>query len=484
MADPRKPPTLLRAWLDGRQGRGDTRYLVAFSGGIDSTVLLHGMAELCAARQLTLIALHVDHALHTESELWARQCRDMAQAIGVPFLAHRLAPAQLGRKGPEAAARKARYGWFASLVGPGDVLVTAHHRGDQAETVLYNLCRGTGGRGIAAMPAERPFFSATLARPLLAAGRKSIEAYATENRLKWIEDPSNRSTAFDRNFIRHLVIPCLETRWPAVESCIARAALNAADDQRILDRVADGQLHEATLADAFNPFSGVPVLDVVNLRRLPIEDFLNLIRRWILLAGFVVPSRDRLLRLRVDLVLSDSPSGCFAWDHAWVRRYRNTLYLTAEVCDRVREPVAWSPETNLPIPGSRLMLVARKVTGEGISCAFLKDRVLRVDWTTASRTLRVTRGGPRKSLRKIFQESGIPPWMRRILPRIHAGDELLGVPGVVENADCAAGVGESGLLFTLGVCDFPESGLERLADPTDSGVSRQGTGALRNKLDR
>ncbi len=439
----------LREWLAGHDG-GNRRYRVALSGGLDSTVLLHALATLRAQfPAMRLDALHVDHALQDESGDWARHCRALCRRLDVRLKVHRADAIEPAGQGLEAAAREARYRWFSSQLGRGDVLVTAHHAGDQAETILYNLLRGGGLRGLAGMPVERSFSRGVLARPLLALPRAALSEHATANALEWIEDPSNEGLEFDRNYIRHRLVPIITARWPAAERNLQRVANNAAEAAAILERLARRQIAECVVPDALQPLSDAPVLDVPALFRLPEDECLGLLRHWIIDAGYRPPPRDRLLGLRRGLIGDAAGAGGFEWADATIRRYRDALYLVPSLPRRIPGPCKWRLDRALDIPGVPLRLVARRRSGAGIALAAIAGRELTVDFDTGDRRIRLHEGGPRRPLRKLFQEMGIPPWMRRVLPRISLEDELLCVVPVAEAASRRAARGEPGVKFEL-----------------------------------
>ncbi len=439
----------LRGWLSACEIGNGRRCLVAFSGGPDSTVLLHALASLRAEfPALRLTALHLDHALHPASPHWANHCRALCRRLDVGLHVHRLAALDTAG-GVEAAAREARYAWFSTHVNTGDVLVTAHHRADQAETLLYNLVRGAGVRGLAAMPVERPFAGGTLARPLLSLTRQDLLEYGRSHRLEWIDDPANEGLDHDRNFIRHRLVPAILERWPGAERNLARAAINAGEAAGILDRLAERGVHACRVDDAFNPLSTAPVLNTAALGDLPADECLNLLRWWMIEAGYPPPSRQRLRRLHRDLLADPRVStGSFAWAGVSIRRYRDAIYLVPPLPAAMPGPTVWRVPEPFDVPGLPLSLSARRGRGDGI--ALPPGRVsLTVDFATADRSIRLRPGGPRRSLRKVFQEAGVPPWLRRVLPRVSLDGELLCVPGVVQSGSHRAGGGRPALSIEL-----------------------------------
>ena len=193
-----------------------SRWLVAFSGGIDSTVLLHALSSTREQHQSEIIAIHIDHGLHPDSGEWESHCRQFADNLGVSYISCPVKVDDVLRSGPEAAARQARYAALQTQVWDGDCVLSAHHEDDQAETLLLNLMRGSGIAGLAGIGAAQSFGRGRLLRPLLGVSGAAIEAYAKRYKLGWIEDPTNANIRFDRNFLRQEIMPRLATRWPAV----------------------------------------------------------------------------------------------------------------------------------------------------------------------------------------------------------------------------------------------------------------------------
>jgi tRNA(Ile)-lysidine synthase len=213
-------------------------YWVAVSGGLDSRVLLETMAALRAVLDAPLSAAHVDHGLHPDSGTWAAFCAEACAGLGVPLHTLRMNAHAPPGASPEAYARTLRYQALRGVVGAGDVLLTGHHRDDQAETLLLQLLRSAGPHGLAAMPRCTPWEGAWLCRPLLDFPRQALREFARARGLRWIEDPSNDSPRFERNFLRYRVIPILEQRWPAIARTLAQAADRQADAAAVLDTMA------------------------------------------------------------------------------------------------------------------------------------------------------------------------------------------------------------------------------------------------------
>lgn len=259
----------------------DARLCVGLSGGCDSVVLLHVLATSGIA--LRLSAIHVNHGLSPNAGAWAQFCAAFCGQLEIPLKIEKVTVDFDSGLGLEAAARAARYTAFAGI--EADCLLLAQHRGDQAETVLFNLLRGTGVTGAAAMPPERPFGRSRLLRPLLDVSRGEIEAYALAHGLNWVDDESNADTALTRNFLRHDVMPCIAQRFPGAESALAQAAENFAEAGAMLDELAAIDWQAVVAGEAAS---------MKALRQLPLPRLKNLLRHRLRLAGWRVPVASRL----------------------------------------------------------------------------------------------------------------------------------------------------------------------------------------------
>lgn len=291
----------LEACLDRRVATGQT-LVAGLSGGVDSVVLLHGLRQLAPRRQLLLTSLHVHHALSPNADRWEDHCRALCAASGIVLAVARVAVERNSADGLEAAARRARHAAFARV--PGDWIVLAHHRDDQAETVLFNLLRGSGLRGAAAM-AET---NGRLLRPLLDVGRDAIEAYAREHKLRWIEDESNGDTRFARNHLRHEVLAGLQERFPGSAANLAAAARRFAEAQTLLDDLAvlDLGAHAADFP-----------LDLSVLESLAEPRARNLLRYLLQCRHIGIPSEERLREILRQLTHAASDRHPAAVFGAW-----------------------------------------------------------------------------------------------------------------------------------------------------------------------
>ena len=389
---------------------GEGTVAVAFSGGLDSTVLLHLAAADPALRARGLRAVHVDHGLHPDSAMWAETCGDACASLGVAFESRRVAVHDSG-EGLEAAARAARHAAWLDSQAEGEVIALAHHRDDQAETVLLRLLRGSGD-GLGAMLPRRAFGRGWLWRPLLAVPRSVLREQALAQGLRWIEDPSNASEHHDRNFLRHRVMPALQQRWPQADAAFARSASLLATQQELLAGEDVRRLAQVQGLDSAS-------LSVPALLAQPTAWQHRLLRRWTAELGLPMLSAQALATISGELLLARPDARAqFAWSGAVIHRWRDLLHAgrpLAPLPDDWRSP--WDGTSTLALPsGDRLQLSPPQPF-------------------EASVTVRARQGGERlvlpgrthsSELKHVLQDLGVPPWQRERLPLLFAPDgELL-----------------------------------------------------------
>lgn len=411
-------PDRLRAALDALPP--GAAVWVGFSGGLDSTVLLHALAALDAARARGLHALHVDHGLHPDSPLWAAHCRRVADDLGVPLRSVRVAVERDGGHGPEAAARRARRAAMHEALATGDVLALAHHADDQAETVLLKLLRGAGPEGLGAMRKLRRVGGHWLWRPLLDLPRAVLRDYANAHGLDWIEDPSNADVALDRNRLRAEIVPRLRARWPRFEDSLAQSARWARAAADFID------------AEATRALARVRALDPATLRWrawLDLPEALRdpVLRRWLRDIGRPEPTSAQSAELARQLACADADRlPCLRWPGCELRRYRDLVHAMAPL----REPPpdwtrTWLGEPlSLPVGLGTLRLVDETDRDAPLDA----QAALHVHFRRGGEWLRLPGQTHRRELRDLFQQAGIPPWQRARLPMISTADgELLAV---------------------------------------------------------
>jgi tRNA(Ile)-lysidine synthase len=412
------------------------RCWVAYSGGLDSAVLLDLVAGLGERLSLALGAVHIDHGLNPGSAAWAGHCQRRCAALGVPLVQRQIEVHVRDGQGPEAAARAARYAALSELLGPGDLLLTAHHRDDQAETLLLALVRGAGVRGLAAMPEVAALGAGRLVRPLLPFGRGDLQAYAETRGLDWIDDPSNLDLDLDRNWLRRRVLPLLVERWPAASRTLARSAAHCADASALVDQLA--------AADAAAVAGNRPgTLSVSGLRGLDAPLCRAVLRHWIVSRGFAVPDTRHLARV-LDEVLTARPDAAplVAWTGCEVRRYRDDLFaLTPLPPAPLGVDLRWTAGAlDLPVGLGRLHL--RDAAGLDLAPGDLGFGPLRVRFGVTGLRCRPSGAAHHRPLKHLYQETGVPPWLRRHVPLIFAGGLLLAVGDLHLCAE--AGLGSRG----------------------------------------
>ena len=294
------------------------KLLLAWSGGLDSTVLAHVLWK--HRRQLESLRLvHVDHGLQAASKEWSRHCARQARTWRLPFVALKARVKVKKGESLEAAAREARYALLARELKAGEVLVTAQHRDDQVETLLLQLFRGAGISGLAAMPESAPFANTRIVRPLLDCSRAHLVQYATRQHLEWLEDPSNQLERFGRNYLRHRVLPLVRERWAGVDVAIARTARHMAQAARLLDETARRDLWGAMDGDGLN---------VATLRRLRPARRRNVLRIFIADRGVELPSTAKMMEIAGSLLVARADAQPeVAWTGAVLRRRAGRLEL-------------------------------------------------------------------------------------------------------------------------------------------------------------
>lgn len=385
---------------------------VAFSGGPDSTAVLHALAQLPIARERGLRALHVDHGLHRDSPAWAEHCRHVCASLGVPCSVFRVQVETHRGEGLEAAARRARYAAFEQNLGDGEWLLLAHHRDDQAETVLLKLLRGAGPEGLGGMRERRALGRGQLWRPVLMLSRAQLRAHVEAHALACVDDPSNADARLSRNYLRHEILPRLAAHWPqATDSILHSAALSqaAADTLRAQWLPAFARLHDADSGSLHMPgwLALPPAL------REPLLD------HWLHGRGLPAPTAAQRRQIEWQCQARPGRTPCISWSGAELRIWKERLWALPSQPpidpDWQRE---WRGEP-LALPDGGLLR--------------LSDPAARLP---APLQVRLRRGGEHlkpagdahtRELRDLFQQGALPPWRRLACPLLHADGELVAV---------------------------------------------------------
>jgi len=391
---------------------------------MDSRVLLHLCARLARETALHFSAIHVHHGLQTLADEWVGHCRITCEQEAIPCHILRVDARPVPGESPEEAARKARYQALQSVMAAGDVLLTAQHRDDQAETLLLQLMRGCGLPGLAAMPEYASLPPGFVLRPLLTQSRDQLETCAREGKLAWIEDPSNLDQGYDRNFLRHSVFPLLETRWPGLTTSLARTARHCAEARDKLDELTEVWLSQALSGD-------VTRLDLTVLREHPPMERTMMLRGWLKRNGLrMIPTRqlDQLQTAVIQAAADRNPR--LVWPDAEIRRYRHTLYLLIPPLKPIAPVrIDWDGHSPLILPDDNGRLEVTRSTGCGIALDQWHKATLTVGYRQGGEKLCLPGRPVACELKKFLQEQGIPPWIRERLPLIYLDGQLASVAG-------------------------------------------------------
>ncbi|MGJ7548234.1 tRNA lysidine(34) synthetase TilS [Pseudomonas alloputida] len=410
----------LTPWLNAHA------WYIAFSGGLDSTVLLHLLANHARSHASPpLRALHIHHGLQSAADAWPAHCQSICDQLGIELqVIHvQVAPgASL-----EQAARDARYAAFNCVLGPGDILFTAQHRDDQSETLLFRLLRGAGLRGLAAMPWQRPLGQGTLVRPLLDVSRQQLHDYAQAHGLSWIEDPSNSDTAFARNYLRSEVFPVLQQRWPQASQNLARCAEHLGEALGLLDELAQSDLAQA--GEGASPaWAGLESLDLAVLGELSPARQRNALQYWL-------SRRTRLPDTRHWAGWADLRDAAGDAQPIWrlaggqlVRSHGRIWWLNGDWLKQPVGPLAWGdPGAALALPdnGNVRLVCTRPMDG------------LHVAYRQGGEVLDIP-GRGRRDLKRLLNELQVPHFVRQRLPLLYCGERLLAVANLpsLGQADC------------------------------------------------
>lgn len=393
---------------------------IAYSGGMDSHVLLHLCSSIPKIRP-QLSAVYINHGLQVEAGDWAEHCAAAASALNIAFQTINVQVVCKTGNSLEEAARIARYQALQALLQTGDVLLVAQHQDDQLETVLLQLFRGCGLPGLSAMPASCQLGKGTLLRPLLGSTRECIEKYARQHDLQWVEDASNQDNAFNRNFLRNAVIPLLKQRWPALQKTVARSAGHCAQAQLLIDGIVS-DIFSSVYAPAER------ALKISALLQLDRYQQCLVVRKWFAENGLRMPSENILEKIFSNVIAAKADrEPCIQVQNHQVRRYKNKLYLTSgRVASASKQIFPW-PEAmkQMYLPDNGSLRI--------VPCA---DGIAVDSWQKAAVTVRYRRGGEsirlpgrtgRQRLKKLFQETAVPSWQRAVIPLIFLDEKLAAV---------------------------------------------------------
>ncbi|SMF05524.1 tRNA(Ile)-lysidine synthase [Alteromonadaceae bacterium Bs31] len=403
------------------QLKGYRRVFLGFSGGLDSTVLLHQLKSLGLNN---LVAVHVNHQLMPEADGWEQHCASIAASWACDFESRKV---QLGNTGGgvEEAARSARYKVFSECVTQQDVLLTAHHADDQAETLLFRLFRGSGLKGLAAVRAQTSLkmdkVSFEVLRPFLHCSREQILDYARAHHLSWIDDSSNNDQHFDRNYLRHSLLPLVQKKWPGVCSKLATSASLLAESDALLDDYLAGdfsqcearkeRLGESINLQVFQQFSWTKQK--------------HLLRYWLAQNHYLLPEQKHMVEVQKMLRASADATPDVSWGRqeggCSLKRFKQRLYLLPRV-DLSQQGRSFEWHTSEPLALGNVSSLAGEVTESGIA-----PGQYRIKFREGGERCRPEFRDRSQTLKKLLQELGLEPWLRDCVPLIYKGAELVAV---------------------------------------------------------
>jgi len=395
---------------------------IAYSGGVDSHVLLHALTTLRNQHPFNLHAIHIHHGLLPQANEWAQHGEKICAENKIAYTSISVTVQLEKGCSLEEAARTARYQALANLLNEDDLLFVAHHQDDQAETCLLHCLRGSGPRGLAAMPMKASFSKGFLIRPFLAISRQVILNYAHQHQLCWIEDESNHDTRFSRNFLRYRVIPLLKERWPAVGHSLMQVASHAAEAEVLLQTLAEIDFKQ-TYQSTTN------TLSIDQLNQLSFIRQKNLLRYWFYKKKMRMPSTQQLEQIILSVIhAKQDATPHLHWKNNEIRRYQNQLYLNTTLTPiNPTVIIPWLDyRTPLVLPNSLGMLTTEIKIGEGINPEKIQSMTIR--FRQGGETCKLPYRTTTHSLKKLFQAWKMPTWQRAYFPLIYIEEQLAAIP--------------------------------------------------------
>lgn len=403
---------------------------VALSGGVDSVVLLKLLSSFVVTEKRILSAVHVEHGISPHTREWSNFCATLCKKLAISLTISRLKIRKQPQESLEAAARHARYRVFENT--PSDYIVLAHHQDDQVETLMLQLLRGAGVKGLSAMPEIRPLkpgHPTQLLRPLLTIPRSAIIHYAQSNNLSWVTDESNVDTSYARNFLRYEVFPLIEQRYPAYRKTLSRSCRHLGEAAHLLDVQAQ--------ADAERVMVAVGKINLHQFRSLTLPRARNLLRFLLTQQKIRLPSSKKLEEILRQLhdIQSDNHFQ-FTMDTLTIRCYQNIVeFLSNYSATRPKKPATtWNGESSLTIEFPKGLLKFNKRQGIGVDLNKLNQHAVTIRLRSGGERFQPNCKRPRRSLKKILQEAAIPPWKRDTLPLLYCGEHLVWVAKI--GVDC------------------------------------------------
>ena len=400
----------------------NTEFLIALSGGLDSCVLLHALAKIRTENEINVKVLHVNHQLQTMATEWVEFCKANVNTLGLPFDIEVVSIDKNTGDSLEALARHARYAVFAQHMQTNTCLLTAHHADDQFETFLLQLFRGAGPKGLSAMALQKSFGPGQHARPLLALSREQLEDYAVQNKIQYIQDPSNAEIKFARNFLRNKVIPQIKARYPNVEKSVGRSVQHIATEHFILDALLNDKLQDILVENT---------LDLGKWHLLEQDMQTLLLRKWISDSQMQLPStkisQDILLQLKHAHGESKTT---ITWADVEIRAYSQRAFLLAKI-----DEDKYKKSTNSLINKSEIYELPENYGSLSFNSDSASPLQLSLCFRSGGEKLRLPKHKHHISLKQLCQKNRVLPWMRSRIPLLFDGDVLVAIGDLWLNAD-------------------------------------------------
>lgn len=399
-----------QAWINRLQSY--SQLLVGYSGGLDSTVLLHALASIPALKH-KLQAVHIHHGLSPTASCWQAHCEAFCHASFIPLSSHRVLISSASNL--EEKARDARFDVFKTLLKSDGCLLLAHHQDDQAETMLLHLARGTGIDGFSGMLQMLPLSKGTIIKPLLDYSKQDLMDYAKQHGLSWVDDESNDNIAFSRNYMRHAVLPSLQKKWPHIAKNMSQCALHLQEAQKNLNDLAVLDYPELTQRLRHLPLPSLMHLSSARLN--------NVLRSWLSHLHIQAPSSKTFERLLSEVVYARVDGmPCVRWGDIEIRRYRQTLYVLKKSEFHFLENIPWADFPSvLKLTPHESLVAVRATSGIYIP----PDSHIEIRFRMGGEQIKLR--GQTHCLKKLFQTWGIPPWVRAHIPLIYIDNELAAV---------------------------------------------------------
>ncbi len=399
---------------------------MGYSGGIDSSVMLHLAVKATKDSGHTLKALHVNHGVSKDAKDWQMFCERQCEEQGIECITGKfdLSPVEANF---EQAARVARYAFFSKHLSLGDVLLTAHHQGDQAETVLMRSLRGTGVKGLSAIAAGRNLGEAQLVRPLLEFAKADIVAYAEQNNIRWVEDASNQDSKYDRNFLRNQVLPLLKSRWPDCERALSKLACNTQLAQGLLNELGAIDIESCLAVERKSYFDLVTPLSWKQLSTLSIDRTVNIIDAWTSGHFEYAIRRAQLMHFLTQLrEVSGESMPMLEHERSQLRYYNGCVHLLGKISKSDLLPLRWNLKKPLELPSIGIRLEALDIeSSEGVGAANIDPNNVSVCWRRGGERINQRGRVHSQSYKKCLQEARVPPWERDYLPLIKSNEQIV-----------------------------------------------------------